>query len=336
MKSKLLAALFALILPLSVAAQPFTADEEAQRLVGLSMIPEWAYEISQYVAAGSAVYPNNTYLKWENAAGTADVSAFKVDATDDTVVNADSGDVIKLSVNGTAELSIDNDLASFSGTAATIEGAGSVTIKADADTGRVFVFDATADDALSLAMGLSTTASAVGTIKMSTIDTDDDQSLCLTGAGACGLIARGAYAQLDGNEFSGSAYLTSGNIAGSDVTLSATDDLVIEDTAGADVLVVDVATKTAAFTTTGGTLAVDSGTAASACKGTLTANGATPVVTSTSCAATASIPILQKVNASTAANGTCTVTAISNGVSFTTECLANDTGTYGWWILKEG
>lgn len=86
----------------------------------------------------------------------------------------------------------------------------------------------------------------------------------------------------------------------------------------------------------GTTVALDSGTAASTCSGTLTANGATPVVTSTTCALTASRIFLSKQSASTAVNGSCTVTAISNGVSFTVACLATDTGTYNFWITQEG
>lgn len=44
---------------------------------------------------------NNVYLKWNNAANSATISALTVDATDDTVLNADTGDVIKFSTSGT-------------------------------------------------------------------------------------------------------------------------------------------------------------------------------------------------------------------------------------------
>lgn len=46
--------------------------------------------------------PNNTYLTAKNTAGSADIDVLKVDATDDTVLNADTGDIIKLSVAGTS------------------------------------------------------------------------------------------------------------------------------------------------------------------------------------------------------------------------------------------
>lgn len=87
---------------------------------------------------------------------------------------------------------------------------------------------------------------------------------------------------------------------------------------------------------TGTTVAVDSGTAASACSGKVTANGATGVTTNTTCALTTSRIFLSKQSASTAVNGSCSVTAIVNATSFTITCLATDTGAYNFWITQEG
>ena len=51
--------------------------------------------------------PNNTYLQARNAAGTADLDVLKVDATDDVVINASTGNFIKFAINGTSITSID-------------------------------------------------------------------------------------------------------------------------------------------------------------------------------------------------------------------------------------
>lgn len=84
----------------------------------------------------------------------------------------------------------------------------------------------------------------------------------------------------------------------------------------------------------GGTLSLQEATAGSACSGTLTANGATPVVTSTTCALTGSRIFLTRTSAET---GTVTawISALSTGVSFSITSEAADTGTYNWFIIHE-
>lgn len=57
---------------------------------------------------------NDTYLKAYNAAGSALINVLKVDSTDDTVLNADSGDVIKFDINGVTEATLSNDTLTFS------------------------------------------------------------------------------------------------------------------------------------------------------------------------------------------------------------------------------
>lgn len=84
----------------------------------------------------------------------------------------------------------------------------------------------------------------------------------------------------------------------------------------------------------GNTIAIQEATAGSACSGQVTANATTPVVTSTTCATTGSRIFLTKT-ATSAVNGSCYVSAISNGVSFSITCLATDTGTYNWFIVHE-
>lgn len=66
-------------------------------------------------------------------------------------------------------------------------------------------------------------AAQTANIRMGTSDADDDARLCLTGGGLCGNTARGAYIQLNGNEFSsgGDININSGAASGSDVAISA-------------------------------------------------------------------------------------------------------------------
>lgn len=73
--------------------------------------------------------------------------------------------------------------------------------------------------------------------------------------------------------------------------------------------------------------------AVSTCTGTLTATGATPVVTATTCAKTASRIFLSRTSAETGAVNVW-VSAISNGVSFSVTGEAADTGTYNWLIVN--
>jgi hypothetical protein len=85
---------------------------------------------------------------------------------------------------------------------------------------------------------------------------------------------------------------------------------------------------------TGKTIALQEATAASACSGSVTANGTTPVVISTTCSTTSQRFFLTKTSTSTV-NGSCYQSAVSNGVSTTITCLATDTGTYNWLIVHE-
>jgi hypothetical protein len=76
----------------SVQAQSVEND-----LVGLGMQPVLAEYIAGILPAGS-VLGNNTFLKGRNAANSADISILKVDGSDETVLNADTGDSIVFAV----------------------------------------------------------------------------------------------------------------------------------------------------------------------------------------------------------------------------------------------
>lgn len=89
-----------------------------------------------------------------------------------------------------------------------------------------------------------------------------------------------------------------------------------------------------AASSSGNTVALQEATAGSACMGTLTANGSTPVVTSTTCATTGSRIFLTRTSAETGVV-MAWISAISTGVSFSITGEAGDTGTYNWIIFHE-
>lgn len=90
-----------------------------------------------------------------------------------------------------------------------------------------------------------------------------------------------------------------------------------------------------ALTTTGTTLQLQEGTAASACMGTATLTAATPLVVSTTCAKTASRVFITRTSLDADTTGDVHVSAISNGVSFSLTSETNDTGTVNWIIFNE-
>lgn len=78
-----------LFLPSVALAQVLPQD-----LIGLGIAPE----VASYLHLNGLVQKNNTFIKQRNAAGTANISVLKVDSNDDTILNADSGDVGTFSV----------------------------------------------------------------------------------------------------------------------------------------------------------------------------------------------------------------------------------------------
>lgn len=85
----------------------------------------------------------------------------------------------------------------------------------------------------------------------------------------------------------------------------------------------------------GKTLALQEATAGDKCMGTLTCNGASDVVTSTTCATTGSRIFLTRTSLDADTTGDFYVKSISTGVSFTVACELNDTGTLNWIIFHE-
>ena len=92
MRNKFISLIASLLFAGEVYAQVTTAQ-----LMGAG-IPGEAAAIIAGIGTGGTVQSNNGWLKFRNAADSADLEWAKVDASDDLFINADSGDVIKLSV----------------------------------------------------------------------------------------------------------------------------------------------------------------------------------------------------------------------------------------------
>lgn len=95
----------ALLLSLLIGGSAY-AQVTAQQLMGAG-IPAGAATVIAGIGTGGTVINNNTWLKARNAANSADNNWMKLDATDDLVLNAATGEKIKLSVNGTALATVD-------------------------------------------------------------------------------------------------------------------------------------------------------------------------------------------------------------------------------------
>lgn len=175
-----------------------------------------------YGTSGVPVVPNNTYIKARNAAGTASIDVLKVDGNDDTVINADSGDVIILSPGGTSEVTFDNGTITYTDPTGYIRSAGGMVIQADSDGQRAFTFDASSDTVQTLTFGDGgTTAAQELFIGASTADADDDGASYLLGGGGSSS-TRGGRVTVQGNEYAstgGSAALVGGAIATGHVSL---------------------------------------------------------------------------------------------------------------------
>lgn len=137
---------------------------------------------------------------------------------------------LALGIAGTAEATLTNDQLAFSGTAVTLQSAGSLIAKVDADAQRLITFDASSDTAITQTFGDGgTTAAQTFTIGSATIDTDDDAGLCLTAADTCGP-TRSAYVYLTGEQSLG------------DIVAAAPDDIFLRTgTGGVNRLTIDQA-----------------------------------------------------------------------------------------------
>lgn len=193
--------------------------------------------------------PNNTYLTAKNAAGSANIDVLKVDATDDTVLNADTGDTVKLAIAGTSIITIDGTglIPTTDGNNATsnlgssVQGFKNIYLSDATRRGSIFVsnglyvsypsgqglfFREASTDRWSIA---TSTGDFVGyttnnTLRSSTSDAADNQSINLAGGGTTGS-TRGAYIGVFGNEYgssiSGDIDLRTGDVADAEIVIRA-------------------------------------------------------------------------------------------------------------------
>lgn len=316
MKNKVLAILLAVLIPLSAFADSKTVMKT--KLVGLGMSSELSNYIANTLTNCDVSYDNADYIKWRNAAGTADISALRVDATDDTEVASDSGDVIKF--------------------------------KLSADPQRLMTFTGTSDTDINVSWGDGgVTAGQDFSVIASTADADDDSRINVCGGGGI-TAARGACFIASGNEDSvaGDANIVAGSASGSSIFAkisAASGTFQINNSADVGMWDVDEATgkwrnlaggSDVSLALTGTTLAIQEATAGSACSGTVTFNGTTAVTKATTCATTGSRIFLTPTSDPTGATAAyCWVTNIVNGTSFDVDCDQANDGTANWIIFHE-
>lgn len=147
---------------------------DGQTTVGVLGIDSSGNTIIKSLSGSDVLFPsnlkiaNNTYIQARNAAGSADIDLIKVDANDDTIINSDASDPIKLQIAS--------------------------------DANRLFTFDASSDTAHTITFGdAGVTATQNLTIRPSTADGDDDAYVCLASGSACSRNG-GAYIIANGNE----------------------------------------------------------------------------------------------------------------------------------------
>ncbi len=228
---KIICVVFALLLGIQSAY----ADACGTSLTGVFTANQ-ATKLCNQFRNSSNYLDNNAPLYGLDAAGTP-IPLLKIDGNEETFLNADATEVINLSVAMTPEAIVSNDKIAFTGTSATLQGAGGIIVNVDADPQRLFTFDASSDTANTLTWGdAGVTAAQRLSILASTADADDDSTLVLAGGGAFA-DSRGAYTIWRGNESSGAGgtYQTStGDVAGADLLFTAKDDLIIEQQGGTD------------------------------------------------------------------------------------------------------
>lgn len=147
-----------------------------------------ATAICSSFGSGNFTLKNNTYLKARNAAGTADLSILKSDASDNTILNAGTGKTVNLDINSAAILTVSASKLLGSGTAAMVNGATLGTV-----------------------------------IGLNTADAADAQALCLAAGNACpGDFSRGGEISIFGNESAsaGDISIFGGIAAGSNIRIS--------------------------------------------------------------------------------------------------------------------
>jgi hypothetical protein len=125
---------------LMLASTSASAQTVENDLVGLGMKPEVASYLAGIIPAGAAL-DNNVFLKSDNAAGSATINVLKVDGSDDTILNADTGDVVKVAVATTPEVQVSDDAITYIGNTGLVVAPTAVAIAPGSATTPVATFD---------------------------------------------------------------------------------------------------------------------------------------------------------------------------------------------------
>ncbi len=106
---------------------------------------------------------------------------------------------------------------------------GAYIIKVDGDANRIFTFDASQDTALTMVFGDSSTTTNQGFKITGGGGTDEDDTRLGLAGGSDTNITEGAYILMEGNEYGtgGNFTASTGDAAGSDMVLDATDDITL-------------------------------------------------------------------------------------------------------------
>jgi hypothetical protein len=275
--------------------------------MGLGMPAELASKITSLYQSGNGVQDNNVWLKWRNAANSANTNILKSDNSDDTLLNATS--LLRLQVAGTTELILGDNFLRYTG--ALFE---TVANSADAADSQRY----------SICGGGSCSSSRGSQVQVNGNDSAVNGDINLTtGAEGTSDVKVNLFA-------SGSAFSVqnSSNIAQWDIVENTGKLRNLASGGGGDV----------SLSATGTTVAIQEGTAASACSGTATATGAAAVTISTTCVTTASRIFISRTSTIAVAvvQPGCWTDTIVNGVSFNLDCTdAAENSTFNWIIFHE-
>lgn len=316
---KVVLSLFCLSLLCRLIQPAFAAPSDADQLIALGMQPALAKKLVAVVNTLASPFTNNTYLTVRNAANSANIDVLKVDSSDETILNADSGDTIKLSIAGTSEVGVGNDSLTF----AVVTG-GTPLISTSS-------VDAADDNSLTLSSASAFGDGRGGTIRMYGNEVATHGGKVNINAGNV------ATSSVNINlEHASSTFNVTDTTSGSLLTLT---------NAGAMTTAAGITATTGNITSTAGsfvasasgqTLHIQEATAGSKCMGSVTFNGTTAVTVTTSCAATGARILLTPTSDPTGSTAAyCWATNISNGVSFDVDCDQANDGTANWFIIKE-
>ena len=304
---------FSLLIPV----QAFSVPGDADQLISLGMNPAIARKLVAIVNTLASPIDNNVYITARNAANSADISVLKVDSSDETILNADTGDKVHFAIAGTNEIDIGNDSILY-----TVAASGTPSILTSS-------VDATDTNSLTIGSSGAATDARGGFAAL------HGNEVTTVGGGIDLVAGNVATAAVNVKlEHASSTFnvvdTTSGNL------LAVTDAGAVTSAAGITATTGNITSTAGSFvaSASGQTLHLQEATAGTKCMGTVTGTGTTAVTVATTCAVTGARIFIAR---SSAPSGTaqCWTTNIVTGTSFDFDCDGAETGTFHWVIFKE-